>query len=406
MTDALHDPDPAALATLALHGGGARPAPTDPVSPAIITASSFHADPASIGFSAAALEGAPPPFYARWGNPTVALLEERLALLEQGAGAVAFASGMAAVAALFLARLKAGDHLIVSNVCYAGVAELAHDLLPRHGIAVSAVDTSDLAALEAAIRPGQTRLIHIETPANPILRLTDIAAAAAIAHAAGAELSVDSTIATPVATRPLVLGADHVIHSLTKYLCGHGDTLGGAVISRDAAALRSLRTDSLIHYGATLSPFSAWLILRGLETLTLRMRQHEENARAVADFLQSHPAVERVLWPGLAQGPQADLARRQMQNFSGLLSFVIKGDGAALAQRMAENLRRIAYAVSLGKTKSLIFHIPTEELLASSFHLQGKAAQDYRDVAGRGVFRLSVGLEDATDLIRDLEAVL
>lgn len=406
MTRFLEGPGPEFLATLALHGAEGPPSPTAPVSPAIVTANSFHADPAGIGFSANDLAGTPPPFYARWGNPTVALLEDRLAALEQGAGAVAFASGMAAIAGLFLSRLKAGDHLVLSNVCYAGVAELAHDLLPRYGIEATAVDTSDLAAVQAALRPGKTRLVHVETPANPILRLTDIAAVADLSHAAGAELSVDSTIATPVATRPLTLGADHVVHSLTKYICGHGDTLGGAVISGNKAALGDLRTGSLIHYGGALSPFAAWLILRGLETLPLRMERHQANARRLASFLSDHPAVQRVLWPGLAEGDQGALARRQMQNFSGLLSFVVKGDGEAAALRMAERMRHIAYAVSLGKTKSLIFRIPTEGLLNSSFRLAGRAAEDYRAVAGDGVFRFSVGLEDVEVLIADLASAL
>jgi cystathionine gamma-synthase/methionine-gamma-lyase len=279
------------------------------------------------------------------------------------------------------------------------VAELAHDTLTALGIAVSAVDTADAAAVAAALRP-TTRLIHVETPANPILRLTDIGAIAALAQAHGAELSVDSTMATPIATRPLGLGADWVVHSLTKYACGHGDALGGAVIGR-RAAIAALRKSGLIHLGAALSPFAAWLILRGLETLPLRMAAHEANARAVVGFLAAHPRVSRVLWPGDPSHPQHDLARRQMRNFSGMVSFVAR-DGATLAPRLAGRLRRIAYAVSLGKTRSLLFYIPTDDILRSSFHLEGAAAATYRDWAGDGVFRLSVGIEGADDLIADL----
>jgi len=387
-------------ATLAVHAGLAPAVPGRPVLSPLEPATSFYAAPEGVGFSAADLgDQDPPPFYARWGNPTTQALEERLAALEGGEAAVTFASGMAAITALFLSRLKAGDHLILSNVCYAGVAELAHDTLTALGIAVSAVDTADPAAVAAALRP-TTRLIHVETPANPILRLTDIGAIAALAQAHGAELSVDSTMATPIATQPLSLGADWVVHSLTKYACGHGDALGGAVIGR-RAAIAALRKSGLIHLGAALSPFAAWLILRGLETLPLRMAAHEANARAVVGFLAAHPRVSRVLWPGDSTHPQHDLARRQMRNFSGMVSFVAR-DGAALVPRLAERLRRIAYAVSLGKTRSLLFYIPTDDILRSSFHLEGAAAAAYRDWAGDGVFRLSVGIEGADDLIADL----
>src|SRR5690606_21234900 len=195
-------------------------------------------------------------FYSRWATPTVDALERKLALLEGGEAAVAFASGMAAASALFLHLLRAGDHLLVSDICYAGVAELARDKLANLGIEVGVADFSDPEDVAAALRPN-TRLLHAETPCNPILRLTDIAAIAAIAHDHGAALSVDSTIATPVATRPLDLGADYVIHSLTKYLCGHGDTLGGAVIGR-ADAMAALRQDTLVHVGGALNPFAAW----------------------------------------------------------------------------------------------------------------------------------------------------
>lgn len=394
------------LSTLSLHWDEDARQPGAPLSQSITAATSFYADPATAGFSANDLTDAPPPFYTRWGNPTITLLENRLTALEGGAASVVYASGMAAIAALFLTRLRAGDHLVLSNVCYAGASELAHDLLPRYGIEVTAVDSSDPAALAAAIRPGQTKLVHIETPGNPILRLTDIAAAADIAHAAGAELSVDSTIATPVATRPLTLGADYLLHSLTKYCCGHGDALGGAVIARDAARLADLRNTALIHLGGAASPFAAWLILRGMETLVPRMALHQQNARAVAEYLQAHPAVERVLWPGLPSHPQHDLAQRQMRNFSGLLSFVVKGDGPTLAARMAKELQVISYAVSLGKTKSLVFWIPTDDILRASFHMTPDAEADYRAVAGQGVFRLSVGLEDVQDLTGDLARVL
>lgn len=391
------------IETQSIHAGLPAAQSGEPVLSPLVPASSFYAHPDDIGFSANDLDDRAPHFYTRWSNPTAAALEARLAALDGGEAALTFASGMSAITGLFLNRLKVGDHLVLSNVCYAGVAEFAHDSLPNLGISVSAVDTSNPAKVAAAIRP-ETKLVHIETPANPILRLSDISAISEIVHAAGAQLSVDSTMATPVATRPLELGADFVVHSLTKYACGHGDALGGAVIGK-VDAITDLRKTSLIHLGAALNPFAAWLILRGLETLPIRMKAHEENARAVSSFLETHRRVKRVYWPGALSHPQHDLAVRQMRNFSGMVSFVAD-DGPALARRFADRLKTVAYAVSLGKTRSLLFHIPADDLIASSFRLEGDEAAAYRDWTGEGTFRLSVGLENAADIIADLDAAL
>ena len=388
--------------TLAVHGGE-RPNPTTGASaPDLVMSTTFTMDEPA-GFSISAFEGDVPYVYTRWGNPTVKMLEQKLALLEGADECVAFGSGMAATSALLLTTLKAGDHLVVSDVNYAGTAELVRGTLPGYGIASTAVDTSDLAAVEAAITP-TTRMIWIETPANPILRLTDIAAVAAIAKRRGLLLAVDSTFATPIATRPIELGADYVVHSLTKYIGGHGDALGGAVLGgRDSLA--GLRTHALVYFGGVLSPFNAWLIARGAATLPIRMRAHEEGARQVADFLTDHPAVRRVNYPGLASHPQHELASRQMANYAGILSFQVDG-GEAVAQRMAKELELIHFAVSLGHHRSLIYWIATDAMLASTFKLTGVQAQRYRAFAGDGVFRLSVGLEDAADLCRDLDRVL
>ncbi|PHK95302.1 cystathionine gamma-synthase [Pseudoroseomonas rhizosphaerae] len=390
-------------ATLAIHAAAPAREIGTPVTPPLVTATSFHTDPDAIGFSANDLGAEAPLFYTRWGNPTVALLEQRLAALEGGEAALAFASGMAAAAGLLLHRLSPGSHLLLGDVCYAGVAEFAQETLARYGVSVSTVDMSDPGAVAAAMRP-ETRLLHVETPANPILKLADITALAGIAHAGGAELSVDSTLATPVATRPLELGADWVVHSLTKYACGHGDALGGAVIGR-AGGIDALRKEAVIHLGGAISPFAAWLILRGLETLPARMALHEANAGAVARFLEGHPRIRRVYWPGLESHPHHALARRQMRNFSGMVSFSADGD-KALARQLAARLKVWTYAVSLGKAQSLAFHIPSEDVLRASFRLEGKAAQAYRDWTGEGTFRLSVGLEDPRDLIEDLERAL
>ncbi len=392
------------LDTISIHGGEGARALGEPVTPAPVLSTTYFTHPDAVGFSASDLKADAPHFYTRWSNPTLELLETRLAELEGGEAAVSFASGMAAITALFHEQLKAGDHLVLSDVCYAGVAEYARHALPGMGVEVSHVDSSDPCNVAAALRPN-TRLVHIETPANPILRLTDIAAVAEIVHAGGALLSVDSTIATPIGTNPLVLGADFVCHSLTKYLCGHGDALGGAVIGR-TEHIAALRKNSLIHLGAALSPWSAYLILRGIETLPLRMEKNEANARAVAEWLETHPKVRRVLWPGLGSHPQAELARRQMRNFSSLLSFSVNEGSAELARRLAERLKLVSFAVSLGKTKSLCFYIGTDDLLRSSFQLGGKQAADFRDWAGEGVFRVSVGLENAGDIIADFEQAL
>ena len=337
------------------------------------------------------------------GNPTVRQLEEKLAALEGADDALAFGSGMAATTTMLLGHLSAGDHLVVSEVNYAGTAEFVRDTLPRFGIEATPVDSSDLDAVRAAMRP-TTKMVFVETPANPILRLTDLAGIASIAHDADALMAVDSTFASPIATRPTAFGADLVVHSLTKYIGGHGDALGGAVIGR-AAAIEPLRDDALVHFGGVLSPFNAWLINRGAATLPIRMRAHEENALALARYLEAHPRVDRVLYPGLESHPQHDLACLQMDNFSGMVSFCVS-DGAAVARRMAKQLDIIHYAVSLGHQRSLIYWIDSATMTDSVFRLTSDAARRYRTLAGDGVFRLSVGLEDADDLIDDLEPVL
>ena len=389
--------------TRAVHAGEAPDPLTGASAPNLVMSTTFTMEEPA-GFSINAFEGEIPYIYTRWGNPTIRVLEEKLAALEGTENCVAFGSGMAASAAVMFEALTSGDHLVISDVNYAGTAELARGTLPKYGIGVSAVDTTDLVALQAAIRP-ETRLIWLETPANPILRLTDIAAVAAIAKRHGIPVAVDSTLATPIATRPAELGADFVVHSLTKYIGGHGDALGGAVLgSRER--LQPLRTHALIYFGGVISPFNAWLIARGTATLPIRMRAHEEGALRLAEFLENHPAVARVNHPGLDSHPQRELAKKQMRNTSGMLSFQVHGDGAAMAGRMAKELEVIHYAVSLGHHRSLIYWIDTDAMMKSTFKLSGEQLAHYREYAGDGVFRLSVGLEDANDLCLDLDGVL
>lgn len=388
--------------TLSIHAGE-KPDPTTGASaPNLVMSTTFLADP-DLSFSAEDLGAETPYVYTRWGNPTVDQLERKLAALEGAESCVAFASGMAAISALFLHVLRSGDRLVMSDVSYAGAAELAKDLLPGLGIEVVKVDFSDLNALEEALRV-RTKLVYAESPCNPVLRLTNLEAAARLAHAQGALFAVDSTFATPVSTRPLELGADFVVHSLSKYLCGHGDAIGGALLGR-RAELAKVRQGVGIHVGGILSPFNAWLILRGLATFPLRMRAHEENALVLARHLETHSKVLRVVYPGLPSHPQHELARRQMRNFSGMLTFQT-ADGRATARRLAERLRTIHYAVSLGHQRSLVFYLPTEDLLRTSFPLDARQEASYRTYAGEGIFRLSVGLEDLADLVDDLEQAL
>ncbi len=390
------------IQTQAIHAGEAPDAATGASAPNLVMSSTFVVDE-EISFSANNIRPDTPFIYTRWANPTTAQLESKLAVLEGAEACVAFASGMAASAAVMFSQLSQGDHIIASNTNYPGTAEFVRDTLPRMGVEVALVDSSRSESIEAALQDN-TRLVWVETPSNPLLRITDIRAAAAIAHRAGALLAVDSTFATPIATRPLSLGADLVVHSLTKYIGGHGDAMGGAVAGSQDLIGR-LRGEGVVHYGGVISPFNAWLILRGMATLPLRMRAHEENAMRVAQFLESHPRVRRVFYPGLASHPQQETARAQMDNFSGMLSFRVD-EPRPVAQRMMRKLSVIHYAVSLGHHRSLIYLMDTDDLIESSYRLSGEEQEKYRESAGAGLFRLSIGLEDADDLCADLDAVL
>lgn len=391
------------IQTRAVHAGEGPDPHTGASAPNLVMSTTFVLEEAGGSFSGLCSGEQEHYIYTRWANPTVHQLEAKLASLEGAEAGVAFSTGMGAASALLLHLLSSGDHLVVSDVAYAGLAELVRDTLTRLGVAVTPADLSDPDDLRRALRPN-TRLVWAETPANPILRLTDIAEVAGIAHAAGAALAVDSTFATPIATRPIELGADYVVHSLTKYLGGHGDALGGAILGR-AEPLARLRCDASIHLGAAISPFNAWLILRGLATLPIRMAAHARNALAVAEFLQSHPQVTRVIYPGLPSHPQAELARRQMANFSGMISFQAH-DTQRLAQKLAERLEVFHYAVSLGHHRSLIFCLSTDDLQKNSYRLDADHLARYRAYAGDGLFRVSVGLEDPEDLCADLDQAM
>ncbi len=391
--------------TTAIHAGEIPDPVTGASAPNIVMSSTYVSEEPA-GFSAHELTDESPFLYGRWANPTVRSLEQKLAALEGTEACICLASGMAAASAIFLSLLSSGDHLIISDVSYAGVAELARDTLPRFGIEVSIVNTSDLDAVAASVRPN-TKLIHSETPVNPIMRLSDVAGLAKIAKFAGAKLSCDATFASPLGQKSAELGVDYVMHSITKYIGGHGDAIGGAICGT-SEDIKALNLEAAIHYGGILSPFNAWLISRGAATLPLRMRAHEEGAMAVAKWLEAHPKVTSVMYPGLESHPQHELAKAQMQNFSGMLTFQVGGaaEGQALAEVMTKELQVVHYAVSLGHHRSLIYWMPTEGLMETSFRLEGEQLEDYRQYAGDGIFRLSVGLEDASDLIADFERVL
>lgn len=335
--------------------------------------------------------------YGRLGNPTRDALERCIAGLEGGVRALAFASGMAATATV-LELLDAGDHLIAPHDSYGGTFRILDDLRARSaGLQASFVDCSDLDAIAAAIRP-QTRLLWLETPSNPLLRIQDLSAACALARHHGILSVVDNTFATPVFQRPLELGADIVMHSATKYIGGHSDVLAGLLITRSdelGRRLLSLRSTT----GAVAGPFESYLLLRGVKTLALRMERHAANARAVADFLLTHPRVREVHYPGLPDHPGHALAARQMSGFGGMLSFEIDGGGTA-ARDFLKQLRIFTLAESLGGVESLVGYPATMS------HAVMPAAQRRAAGIGDGLLRLSVGIEDAEDLLAALAAAL
>ena len=333
--------------------------------------------------------------YARVANPTREALEANLAGLEGGRHGVAFASGLAAIESV-VKRLSAGDHVVSEENVYGGTTRMFTRVLSKLGIEFTFVDGRDADSLRAAIRPS-TKIVHVETPTNPMMRLCDLRAAADAAHQAGAILMVDNTFATPFNQRPLELGADVVVHSSTKYLNGHSDIIGGVVVVNDdalAEEIRFVRKSS----GAVPGPMDAWLCLRGTKTLALRMRAHNENAAAVAAFLDGHKKVDRVLYPGLASHPQHELARKQMTGFSGMVSVDV--GTLARAKALAENTEIFQLAESLGGVESLI-SVP-----ALMTHASVPEARRLQMGITDGLVRLSVGIEDRDDLLDDLERAL
>lgn len=387
-------------ATRAIHAGSPPDPTTGALIPSISPSVNFAGSVDSLGLSATSTtEGYA---YSREGHPTGRALELRLMAIEGAEDAVVFGTGMAAVSALLLQLLGAGERLVISDSGYAGTAELVRGTLRRFDVDVVPVDTADLDDVAAAL-PG-ARVLLVESPSNPLTKLADIAALAALAHAHGAILVVDATFASPVVSRPLALGADLVLHSLSKFIGGHGDALGGAILGR-RDLVDALRNDTAIRLGGALSPFDAWLLLRGVETLELRMAAHVRNAAALATMLDAHPAVTRVLYPGLPSHPQHGLAARQMANGGPMLAFAVP-DHRAFGKALDEVPGPITYATSLGLTRSVVLWCDTDGLQASTYELPPDQLDRYRAWAGSGVFRLSPGIEDTVDIEQHLARVL
>ncbi len=362
-------------------------------SESIFATSSFVCD--SAAQAAARFSGEEPGnLYSRFTNPSVRMFEERLASMEGGECCVGTSSGMAAINAVMMGLLKSGDHVVCSRNVFGSTILLFKNILARFGVESSFVTLTDTDAWQAAITP-KTRLLFLESPGNPLTEIADIAALAAIAHKHDALLVVDNCFCTPVLQRPLELGADIIVHSATKYLDGQGRGLGGAVVGP-----KNLVADDIYRYtrttGPTMSPFNAWIFLHGLETLSVRMRGHCENAMAIAQWLHQHPAVAKVNYPGLDTHPQHELAKRQQSGFGGIVSFEVKG-GQEAAWQVIDNTQFISITANLGDVKSTITHPATTT--------HGRLTEEDRQLAGitRSLVRVSAGLEDIDDLKCDLD---
>ncbi|RJK97939.1 cystathionine gamma-synthase [Vallicoccus soli] len=386
MTDPRGDLADLGFETLALHAGQEADASTGAVVPPIHQVSTYKQD--GVGGLRGGYE------YSRSANPTRTALEECLAALDGGAKAMAFASGLAAEDTLLRTVCVPGDHVVIPGDAYGGTYRLFSQVLARWGVEHTPAG-DDIDSLAAAVQSGRTKVVWVETPTNPLLSIVDVAAAAQVAHDAGALLVVDSTFASPYLQQPIALGADVVVHSTTKYMGGHSDVVGGALV----AATQELGERLQYHQnamGAVAGPFDSWLVLRGLKTLALRMERHSDNAEKVVDLLVSHPAVDQVLYPGLPTHPRHDVAARQMRRFGGMVSFRVTG-GAEQALRVCERARLFTLAESLGGVESLIEH-PARMTHQSAAGSPLEVPDD--------LVRLSVGVETADDLLADLSRAL
>ena len=387
------------LGTKAIHAGNVKDTQYGALTTPIYQTSTFVFDSCEQGGRRfAGQEGGY--IYTRLGNPTVSVLENKVAALECGEACVAAASGMGAISSALWTIAGAGKHIVADGTLYGCTFALLNHGMSRYGVEVSFVDTSDLAAVKAALKEN-TCAVYLETPANPNLKIADIAAVAEIAHTYNPDIKVvcDNTFASPALQNPLTLGADVVVHSATKYLNGHGDVIAGFVVGK-ADFIGEVRMFGLKDMtGAVMDPFAAYLILRGLKTLEIRMQRHCANAKAIAEFLDNHPAVEKVYYPGLKNHVGHDIAARQMKDFGGMLSFEVKG-GRAAGTKLVNSLHLITVAVSLGDAETLIEHP------ASMTHSTYTEEELTASGIPAGLIRLSAGLENAEDIIADLEQAL
>lgn len=335
--------------------------------------------------------------YTRFGSPTQAELEKKIAMLEHAEAALAVGSGMAAISTALMTSLQSGDHIIAGDVIYGCTFAFIHNVLPKYGIEFTLVDTSNLDEIKNAVKPN-TKVIYLETPSNPTLRISDIKSTAEFAHENGIKVIVDSTFASPYLQNPLDIGADVVVHSATKYLCGHGTVVAGVIASKkefiDKARFPYLQT-----FGAVISPFDAWLLMLGIKTLGIRMERHCSNAQKIAEYLDKHPMVEKVYYPGLPSHPTHEIAKKQMRGFGGMMSFDVKG-GIEGAKIFMNSVKVFTLATSLGNIDSLVQHSPTMSHFDMSKEDRMKAG------INDGQVRVSVGVEDVDDLIGDLEQAL
>ncbi len=384
------------FATLCVHGAGGVDETTGALSTPIYQSSTFAFKSAKHGANifAGEEEGY---VYTRIGNPTQAAFEKEMAFLEGGEAALAFGSGMAAISSIVFSLCRCGDNFVSNNALYGGTHSLFMDTLPRYDIEAREIDSTIMVNLENAI-DDKTRFIYIETPANPTLTITDLQACTNLAKKHHLPVVVDNTFPTPYFQRPLELGADVVLHSATKYIGGHGDTVAGVVVGQKDY-IDDLRGNFLRDLGGIISPLNAWLLVRGLKTLAVRMERHQSNAFKIAKFLQFHPKVKQVWYPGLTTHPQHDIAKKQMSGYGGMISFEVKG-GRSAGEKLMNSVNLFTLAVSLGDVDSLIEHP------ASMTHSTYSADE----LAGVGIsenlVRLSVGIEDPGDLIDDLSQAL
>ena len=383
-------------ATLAIHAGEELLPKTGALAPPIYQNSTFRFATADESAAAFADEDAGY-VYTRWGNPTQSVLERKIAALEGGEAALATASGMAAASISLLTLLEGGDGVVAMDSLYSASHNLLNDALRSMGIETTFVNAIDVNEIERAIQPN-TKVLYIESPANPTLKLVDIAACAEIAKRHKVTSVIDNTFATPCGQQPISLGIDVVVHSMTKYLSGNGTVIAGVIVGASEFINRA-KKGALRNFGGVISPFNAWLTLHGVATLPLRFERHCANAHHIAEFLDAHPAIEWVRYPGLPSHPQHDLAKRQMQEFGGMIAFELKG-GIEAGERLMNRTEICALAVSLGDVRTLICHP------ASTTHSQVPSEVRKRAGITDGLVRLSVGLEDVADIIADIEGGL